>query len=148
MLGFVIATHGEMSDGIISAADLIIGKIENTKTVNLGLGDDIDALKGKISKSIIEVNQQEGVIVFVDLFGASPYNQAVMAISELPKSIRDKTYLITGVNLPMFLEGVNQQMINTDVTEAIDTVMEQAGEGVTLWSKSALSDNLDDDDEF
>ena len=37
MIGIIIATHGEMSNGIVSAADLIIGSTGNIKTLNFNI---------------------------------------------------------------------------------------------------------------
>ncbi|WP_054723158.1 PTS sugar transporter subunit IIA [Lacticaseibacillus nasuensis] len=145
MLGFVVATHGSMSDGIIDAAKLIVGEVQNTATVNLVLGDDIEALNEQISTAITTVDQGEGVIVFVDLFGASPYNQSTIAINALPESQRDRVALITGVNLPMFIEAINQQLIGADLDTAVDNALEQGGEGVTLWANEPPSEDEEDD---
>jgi PTS system mannose-specific IIA component len=147
VLGFVVATHGSLSDGLVDAAKLIVGEVENTVTVNLVLGDDIEALNAKIAAGITRVDQGDGVIVFTDLLSASPYNQGVIAISNLPEEKRNETYLLTGVSLPMFIEAINQQMIGTKVEDAVDTILAAASEGVTKWSASEMS-AVDDEDDF
>lgn len=147
MLGFVVATHGSLSDGLVDAAKLIVGEVENTVTVNLVLGDDIEALNAKIAAGITRVDQGDGVIVFTDLLSASPYNQGVIAISNLPEEKRNETYLLTGVSLPMFIEAINQQMIGTKVEDAVDTILAAASEGVTKWSAAEMS-AVDDEDDF
>ncbi|EKQ15299.1 PTS system, IIA component [Lacticaseibacillus casei A2-362] len=149
MLGFVVATHGALSDGLIDAAKLIVGNVDNTVTVNLNLGDDIDALNQKIADSITQVDKDDGVIVFTDLFGASPYNQSVLAISKLPKAQQKKIYLLTGVSLPMFIEAVNQQMIDANIDDAVENILNQANDGVTKWSSNDIDDvEASNDDDF
>ena len=44
MLGIVIATHGNLSDGLKDAAEVIVGTTNNIATVNLNPGDDLQEL--------------------------------------------------------------------------------------------------------
>lgn len=146
MLGIVIATHGNFSDGIKDAAEVIMGSVENIATVNLNPGDSVENLGDKIKDSILHVNQGDGVIVLVDLVSASPYNQSVLATSKLDSQISDKVYIVGGVNLPMLLEVINHQILQTEIEMVANLAIEQAKESINSWHICVNEDSSEDDD--
>ncbi|UJF16327.1 PTS sugar transporter subunit IIA [Jeotgalibaca sp. MA1X17-3] len=149
MIGLIVATHGKMSDGIVDAAHLIIGSTENIETLNLIHGDDVQVLKEKMLDAIEAVNQNEGVIIFTDLFGASPYNQATLAIHSLPQELKEKIFVLTGVNLPMLLEAISQRMIGSSVEAAVSSIMSEAQQSMVVWpNKEDANVDDDEDDDF
>lgn len=150
MLGIVIATHGTLSDGIKDAAEVIMGNTENIVTVNLNAGDDVEKLGKKINSSILEVNQGDGVLVLVDLVSASPYNQSVLVTNKLEQELKDKVYIIGGVNLPMLLEIINHQILGTQIEIVAKSAAEQAKDCISLWHApvDADIDDTDEDDDF
>ena len=112
MTGIVIVTHGEMATGLMDSLSLIMGEQEDYQTLGLKHGDDIGEFGEKIQTAICELDTGDGVLVFVDLFSASPYNQAAMSFNKL----KEHHYrLISGVNLPMIVEAFNQRMIGADL---------------------------------
>lgn len=150
MLGIVIATHGTLSDGIKDAAEVIMGNTENIVTVNLNAGDDVEKLGKKINSSILEVNQGEGVLILVDLVSASPYNQSVLVANQLEQDLKDKVYIIGGVNLPMLLEIINHQILGTQIEIVAKSAAEQAKDCISLWHApvDVDMDDTDEDDDF
>ncbi|MDU5106911.1 PTS sugar transporter subunit IIA [Clostridium sp.] len=150
MLGIVVATHGSFSNGIKDAAEVIMGNVENMATVNLNAGDDVEQLGKKINHAILEVNQGDGVVVLVDLISASPYNQSVLITNQLDPELKDKVYIIGGVNLPMLLEIINHQILDTKVELVAKLAEEQAKESIGLWhaSVNADVDEMYEDDDF
>lgn len=149
MLGIVIATHGTLSDGIKDAAEVIMGNTENIVTVNLNAGDDVEKLGKKINSAILEVNQGDGVLVLVDLVSASPYNQSVLVTNKLEQELKDKVYIIGGVNLPMLLEIINHQILGTQIEIVAKSAAEQAKDCISLWHAPVdvdMDDNDEDDD--
>lgn len=148
MLGIVIATHGSLSDGLKDSAEVIFGATNNLATVNLNPGDDVQELGTKIKTAIHEVNQGEGVIVFVDLVSASPYNQSVLVTNGLEKELQDSIHIIGGVNLPMLLEAINRQLIGTPVVQAAEAVIAQGKSSVSDWHVSMIEENDEEDDTF
>lgn len=150
MLGIVVATHGTFSNGIKDAAEVIMGGVENIATVNLNPGDDVNKLGNKINNAILEVNQGDGVIVLVDLVSASPYNQSVFVTSKLAQELKENVYVIGGVNLPMLLEIINHQILQTKIEVVVKLAVEQAKESISSWHGSVEIDNndTDEDDDF
>lgn len=148
MIGIIIATHGKMSNGIVSAADLIIGSTDNIKTLNLFQEDDVQELNKKFLKDIKAVDQNEGVIIFVDLAGASLYNQAVLAVNSLTDEQQKKIHVIAGVNLPMVIDAINQRMIGSSIQDAVASVINEAQQGIVSWSAEDSNTDDEEDEEF
>lgn len=146
MLGIVIATHGTLSDGLKDAAEVIIGTTNNTATVNLNPGDDVQGLGGKIEAAIKEVDNGEGVVILTDLVSASPYNQSVLITNELEAALQANVYVIGGVNLPMLLETINHQILSTPIEEAAPAVMAQGADSLAIWHISSVEETDEEDD--
>lgn len=150
MLGIVIATHGTLSDGLKDAAEVIMGSITNIATVNLNQGEDIQNLGVQIKNSIEEVSKGQGVIVLVDLMSASPYNQSLLVINSLPAELQEKTYVLSGASLPMLLEAINHQLLETPINTAAQAIREQGINSVGTWHISEVSHEsaTEDEDDF
>lgn len=128
MTGILLVTHGEMANGIMDSLMLIMGEQENYLTMGLKHGDDIGEFNQQIQKGIVELDQGNGVLVLVDLFSASPYNQAAMCFSQL-QGAHDYR-LISGVNLPMVVEAFNQRLIGSDLETMYQAAMQAGQEGI------------------
>ena len=146
MLGIVIATHGKLSDGLKDAAEVIVGTTNNIATVNLNPGDDVQELGATIEAAIKEVNKDAGVIVLTDLVSASPYNQSVLITNGLASELQEKVYVIGGVNLPMLLETINHQILNTSIEEIAPAVLAQGADSLDVWHASEVTEEDDEDD--
>ena len=97
MIGIIVAAHGEFSGGIKSAVTLIAGDQKQFETVSLREGDSVEKCKESLNVKALEVNDGNGVVIFTDLFGATPANIAAY-------SAKEDIIVIAGVNLPMILE--------------------------------------------
>lgn len=148
MIGIIIATHGKMSDGIKDAAELIMGGTDSIETLNLFHGDDVSELGNQLTEAINKVDDGNGTIIFADLFGASPYNQSLLAINALPEDKKDKVYVITGVNLPMILVALTQNMVGASVEDAVASILEEASNSMVVWPTNDETDEDDDEDDF
>lgn len=99
MVGIIVVSHGNMAEGMLDAARMIVGEMEGIVAVSLKEEDAVENLMDRISDAIGGVDTGDGVLLLVDVFGASPFN----ASSRLAM-VRDKIEVISGVNLPMLLE--------------------------------------------
>lgn len=145
MIGIIVATHGKLSDGLVDAAELIIGGTDNIVTLNLFQGDNVQDLNKQVLEAINKVDQNNGVIIFTDLFGASPYNQATLAVHSLPVEKQEKIFVITGVNLPVLLEAINQRMMGTPIHEAVNSILNEGQQSMVVWPSE--KDPLDEENE-
>jgi len=148
MIGIVVATHGDMAPGIVDAAKLIIGSVDNTEVISLVQDDNIEEYGKDLLEKVIEVDDGDGVIIFTDIQSASPYNQSVLAISKLPENQQKDKYIIPSVNLPMFIEAVNNQLIGSGIKDKVSAILEQGNQNVTSWSIDQIDDEEEADDDF
>lgn len=99
MVGIVVVSHGNMADGMMDAARMIVGEMEGVATVSLKESDAVEDLISRIEAAVNAVDQGEGALILVDAFGASPFNASARLAMN-----RAKIEVISGVNLPMLLE--------------------------------------------
>jgi len=71
MVGMLIVTHGRLGEGLLDAMQMIAGPQERVEVISLKEGDSIDELKDKILNAVKTLDDGSGVLVFVDMFGAS-----------------------------------------------------------------------------
>lgn len=110
MVGIVLVSHGSMAEGMLDAARMIVGDQEGIMAINLEEMDDVEGLIEKITAAVEKVDTGDGVIVLVDVFGASPFN----ASARLTMT-RGNMEVITGMNLPMLLElAIHRQGANLE----------------------------------
>lgn len=104
MVGIVVLSHGSLAEGLCSAAELIFGRRAQCGSLGLFEGEDFTLFTERVRREIENLDQGDGVLVLVDLYGASPYN----AVAKLLPQLEEKGHLVqmlTGVNLPMLLEA-------------------------------------------
>lgn len=106
MIGVLVVTHGKLAEGLKDSIELIIGEQKKFVVEGLFHGDDFEELKTRVYENVLDLNDQEGVLVLVDLFGASPYNSVVFNYPRF-KQEKIEVRLITGVNLPMLIEALD-----------------------------------------
>ncbi|MBL1230423.1 PTS sugar transporter subunit IIA [Enterococcus sp. BWB1-3] len=136
MTGILIVTHGKMADGIMDSLELIMGKQQNYHTLSLCHGDDINLFADQIQEQIKKLDKGNGVLVMVDLFSASPYNQTAMSF----KKLEGHNYrLISGVNLPMVIEAFNQRMLGIVLDNMYKNVMQAGKDGIKEFFEELTS---------
>lgn len=124
MVDVMIATHGNLAEGLKDAVDLVAGEQENLKCIGLRHEDSIEMFIEKIKEMAEETKND--VLFLTDLLGASPYNAAAQAMSQC----KDKRVVsVSGVNLPMVLEAVFQRE-NMDVSQLAEHLVEMGCQGI------------------
>lgn len=125
MIGVLVATHGEMAKGLFDAIDMICGTQEKFSIVSLKRGQDAESFGEELGEKINELNSGEGVVVLVDLLGATPMNQSAL---NLYKS--DKVEVITGVNLPMVATATMERDCFSDIKELVEKIKNDGKDSV------------------
>ena len=75
------------------------------------------------------VNDGSGVLILVDLYGASPYNASAYNMSFFQEN-NIPVRLVTGVNLPMVITAASMRDSFSSVDELYESVMEEAKDGI------------------
>jgi PTS system mannose-specific IIA component len=130
LVGIVIVCHGAMTDGLLDAARMIVGEQEGMAGVALKESDDIESLMERVAAAVEEVDAGDGVLVLVDVFGASPFNaSARLAMT------RDGMEVLTGVSLPMLLELMVQRE-DQSLPELVEIGREAGTSGIRTLSEA------------
>lgn len=145
MVGFILTGHGQFSCGLASAVEMVAGDqpafqivpFEGSQAATYG-----DDLRAAITAMRAEC---DGVLVFVDLLGGTPFNQAMMIAADVPGM-----QVVTGTNLPMLIE-----LLFTRGASTVEELAEQAvsvGQGGicrkaldALAAADAADDDFDED---
>lgn len=96
MTGGIVISHGDYSRGMVQALEMIAGKQEKLAAVALNEGEGLAELTEKIREEIAGMGGED-VILFTDMFGATPCNAASLICAELGCPVA------AGVNLPVLL---------------------------------------------
>ncbi|MGL5244980.1 MAG: PTS sugar transporter subunit IIA [Sarcina sp.] len=125
MIGILVATHGEMSKGITDAIDMICGKPENFDYISLQRGQGAEEFGELLEKKVEALDSGDGVVVAVDLLGATPMNQSALLLYK-----KENVQVITGVNLPMVTVAVMERDMVSNVNELIDRMIGDSKESI------------------
>lgn len=96
MTGGIVISHGDYSRGMVQALEMIAGKQEKLAAVSLKEGEGLKELTEKIREEIAGMDGGD-VILFADMFGATPCNAASLLCAELGCPV------VAGVNLPVLM---------------------------------------------
>ena len=129
MVGILIVTHGKLAEGFADSVKMIMGEQEQLKTIGLFADSDLEHFKETVYKGMLEVNEGEGILVFVDMFGASPCNFAAANVGQL---ITDNipVRILTGLNLGMLIECLSMRSFTDDLDELYRKILITGKEGV------------------
>ena len=133
MIGVILLGHGEFSQGIASAMELIIGKQEYFKFHNFLQDMSQDDLLDDVKKSIEELNDCEHIVLVTDIAGGTPYKVSIMLSFE-----NEKINVISGVNLPLLVSlMLNRESFNS-INELIEAGLSDAIQGLNKFNKENI----------
>lgn len=121
----VLATHGDLGEGLLESYRMIAGETENIHTVKLtdsGVGEFKEDLHNLLKK----LTASSDVLVLVDLKGGTPYNESFMYSLENPGKIQ----VVSGVNLPMLIEIGYLSGSESDGSNLADTAVSTGKESI------------------
>ena len=142
----LIVTHGELAAGFKDAAEVIFGEVKGITTIGVHSGESVEAFGEKIYETLAGYDENESVLIFADLLSASPYNQSVLSVNKLDAKRAENVRLIAGASLPMVLEGINQQLLGSDLEAAVNELKNYTISDDYVWKKSVVEESDDDDD--
>lgn len=112
MVGFILTGHGHFSNGLKSAIDMVAGDQPAFKIVPFE-GSQAATYGADLRTAVTEMRAEcDGVLVFVDLLGGTPFNQAMMIAADVAD-----VEVVTGTNLPMLIELLLTRGAGSSVSE-------------------------------
>lgn len=142
----LIVTHGELAAGFKDAAEVIFGDVKGVTTIGLHSGESVEVFGEKIYKTLADYDENESILILADLLSASPYNQSVLSVNKLAENRAENIRLIAGVNLPMVLEGINQQLLKNDLEDVVKELKKYIISDEYLWKKTIVLEEDEDED--
>ena len=98
MIGVVLVSHGHLANELLRAAEIIVGKIENTVTVDIDPKTGMEEIHTAVEAAIRTVDAGKGVLLLIDMFGGTPSNIGLSFLAT------HQVEVVTGVNLPMMIK--------------------------------------------
>jgi len=133
VLGIILITHGKLGEALYETLTHIMGPQSHISVLSVDSGNSVLGYPGKILSLIESVDQGKGVILLTDMFGGTPSNLAISALScDKPLEV------IAGVNLPLFIKLVEIRG-NTSLEDAV-LIAQEAGRKY-IHSASSLLKN-------
>lgn len=101
MRGILLISHGQYAEAFKGSLKMIAGDVSNLYSACLLPSDGPEEFTAKLTALEPELAQYDEVLVFADLFGGSPCNNAFI------KYASDSKYsIIAGMNFPMVLTAI------------------------------------------
>jgi len=98
LIGIVIVAHGGLGKEYLAAVEHVIGHQDGIVAVSIEAECNRTRKQDEICTAVDGVDQGDGVIVAVDMFGGSPSNLSMKACNCSARRI------VYGVNLPMLVK--------------------------------------------
>lgn len=119
MIGILIVAHGSLADSLVECAVHVLGaRPPGLGTLDFTGHADPDERQKVLQARLDALQQGDGVLVLVDMYGATPSNTLCRQLE--PARVEG----ITGANLPMLLKALNYRE-----TLALPELVERIVEG-------------------
>ncbi|KAA9240341.1 MULTISPECIES: PTS sugar transporter subunit IIA [Aerococcus] len=128
MKGIILASHGQLADGLYDALKMFSGDIEQIATLSLKPEADLKEFIDLLEEKVKLVDSGDGVTVFVDLLFGTPNNLSGKLLKD--ELYQEKVDIITGMNLPMVLEYTNSRI----GSPSVDDIMSVGKDGITYFN--------------
>ena len=138
MIGLLVTGHANFGTGI--TVNLIAGEQEEYKAVDFLPTYSTEDLTREITKALEDLKDCEGVIIFTDLMGGTPFNVSAQ-LGHGKENIR----IVAGTNLPMLVEIVMSRKFMDNLDELVESVLETGKEQVTKYEFKQVVQEASDD---
>ncbi|HLQ82535.1 MAG TPA: PTS sugar transporter subunit IIA [Pseudogracilibacillus sp.] len=142
MIGFLITGHDDFSTGLKTSLDMIAGEQEKLEIVPFKENMSLETFSSHLKEAVERLNEdEEGVIIFSDLLGGTPFRISMLLTSEF-----EDIEVLTGTNLPMILEAISLRSSNSNIESLVQDIIQIGVESIKnpKVDLSNESDNLDD----
>ncbi|MFC1884295.1 PTS sugar transporter subunit IIA [Thermodesulfobacteriota bacterium] len=128
MIGLLIISHCDIGLEMLSAAELIVGRIEAADAISITQTTESEEVLKAISQKIKSLDSGKGVLVLTDMFGGTPSNLSLSFLKE------ERVEVLTGVNLPMVV-AVTQDRDKMTLSELGERAQEAGKRSIALAGK-------------
>ena len=131
MVSILLATHGDFAEGIFMTGSMLFGEQENVAAVTLQPSEGPDDLRAKMLQAIDGFENKDEVLILVDLWGGTPFNQANFIIN----GHEDKWAIVAGLNAPMLITAYANRDDCETAHELAASILEDSRDGIKIYPK-------------
>ena len=99
MVGVVVVSHEQVAFSMMEAARRVVGTLPGVTVVCASAADDSAAITQRVSQACTEVDDGNGVLIMVDVYGSTPFHVAMSMLDGTGAA-----EVLCGVNLTMLLK--------------------------------------------
>ncbi len=128
-VGLLIMSHNGIGPAMLGTASMMMEACPlKAKLLTASRDSDPDEILDNAKVLVQELNEGDGVLILIDLFGSTPSNVAHQLLT-----IRD-VRIVTGLNLSMLIRVLNYPSLSLD--ELTEKALSGGKEGILLVKKS------------
>lgn len=142
MIGIIVTGHGHFANGLGSALSLIAGQQDNYKEITFEDGKTPDVLSTELQAAITELNTDQGVLIFTDLKGGTPYKESVVLSMS-----NDNVHVFGGTNIAMLLEASLMRLGEPEISQFAKDLLATGLSQVDLFDPASLEVVREEEDE-
>ncbi len=124
MVGLIVTGHGNFASGMTSSIELIAGPQQDYVAVDFD-GNGTARLEADLKNAYEKLAGCNGIIVFSDLAGGSPFKTAAILGVPVPK-----VRVLAGANLPMLCEIAMARTMIEDTDALVSTALSVGKDGI------------------
>jgi len=133
MIGILIVAHDTLSDSLIKAVTHVLGaRPPQLEGLRVAGTDDPLALLPTARNLTRSLDSGEGVLIFSDIYGATPCNLACKLLS--PGRVEG----VAGVNLPMLVRALTYR--DEPLADVLEKALAGGSEGITRMAHTCSND--------
>lgn len=140
MIGLLVTGHANFGSGLTSSLNLIAGEQEAYKYVDFLPEYSLEDLSRELGKAMDELKDCEGILVFSDLPGGTPFKTAVEV--GFP---RGNVKVIAGTNLPMMVEIAMSRKFIDDLDMLTQSALDTGKEQIVQYEFKKVEQQESDD---
>lgn len=124
-VAILITTHGHAAEALRKTAEMIVGKQQNLVCLGFVPGENGELLLEKMRKAMTALDTRRGLLVFIDLWGGTPFHAASALAGEYGCSD-----IVSGVNVPMLVETLMNREDSDNLEQLVQTALASGREGI------------------
>ena len=142
MVGILVTGHGNFATGLTSSVNLIAGMPQKYEAVDFLESYGVEQLAEKLSEAMDRLSDCEGILVFSDLAGGSPFKTAV----EVGMTKSNRVEVLAGTNLGMIIELSMARGFIEDMDTLVNMALETGKSQVVHFQFAQPVEQNEDED--
>ena len=139
MIKYLLASHGNFSEGTKSFLNIMVGDTSSVYTLSAFL--DTDSVDVKVQKAMTEIGDFDELLVFCDIHGGSVAQEVYKQLNDDPR-----VHIIAGYNIALVLDLMcrGEGVTRDDIRESI----EGCKDAIVYLNDFQVDDSIGDTDLF